>query len=209
MSSAFNAFPAGPQAGPPPRKTVDYGTGVVVSEDGAIIADHEVTEGCIAVTIPGYGNADRIADDKEHGLALLHVYGARDLKPLALASGASASSVEITGIADPQDQGGGSTASSVKAQAAQIGGDGDAALSPAPALGFSGAAALDTTGRFAGIALLKRVVVSGTSTTAATSQAVLVSPGTVREFLKANGVSAGGTSAEAKAAVVRVICVRK
>jgi peptidoglycan hydrolase-like protein with peptidoglycan-binding domain len=209
MSSAFSAFPAGPQAGPPPRKTVDYGTGVVVSEDGAIIADHDVAEGCIAITIPGYGNADRIADDKEHGLSLLHVYGARDLKPLALDGGAAATGVEITGIADPQSQGGGSAASSVKAQAAQAGGDGDAALSPAPALGFSGAAALDMNGKFAGIALLKPVVVAGTSTTSATSQAVLVSPGTVREFLKANGVSAGGTSADAKAAVVRVICVRK
>jgi peptidoglycan hydrolase-like protein with peptidoglycan-binding domain len=207
MSSAFSAFPSGQQAGPPPRKTVDYGTGVVISEGGAVLADHEVTEACIAITIPGYGNADRIADDKEHGLSLLHVYGARDLKPLALASGAAATSVEITGIADPQAQGGGSAASSVKAQAAQIGGDGDAALSPAPGLGFSGAAALDAGGKFAGITLLKPVVVAGT-TTAATSQAVLVSPATVREFLKANGVSANGTSSDAKAAAVRVICVR-
>src|SRR6201993_3929545 len=134
MSSAFSAFPSGQQAGPPPRKTVDYGTGVVISEDGAVLADHEVTEACIAITIPGYGNADRIADDKEHGLSLLHVYGARDLKPLALASGAAATSVEITAMAAPQAQGGGSAASSVKAQAAQIGGDGDAALSPAPGI---------------------------------------------------------------------------
>src|SRR5438552_7426444 len=36
MSSAFNAFPIGAQAGPPPRKTVEYGSGVVVSEDGTI-----------------------------------------------------------------------------------------------------------------------------------------------------------------------------
>ena len=209
MSSAFNAFPSGPQAGPPPRKTVDYGTGVVVSEDGVIIADREVTEGCIAITIPGFGNADRVADDKEHGLSLLHVYGARELRPLSLASGATAASVEITGIADPQVQGGGSAASSMKAQAAQIGSDGDAALSPAPSLGFSGAAALDGNGKFAGIALLKPVVVAGTSTTAATPQAVLVSPASVREFLKANGMVANGASTDAKAAVVRVICVRK
>jgi hypothetical protein len=31
----------------------------------------------------------------------------------------------------------------------------------------------------------------------------------VREFLKANGVNAAGASSDAKAAVVRVICVRK
>jgi hypothetical protein len=209
MSSAFNAFPSGPQAGPPPRKTVDYGTGVMVSDDGAIITDREITEGCIAITIAGVGHADRIADDGEHGLALLHVYGARELKPLALRSGTATTAIEITGIADPQNQGGGSATSSVKAQAAQIGGDGDAALSPAPGLGFSGGAALDTSGKFAGIALLKPVSVAGTATTAATSQAVLVPSDIVREFLKANGVNANGTSTDVKVAVVRVICVRK
>src|SRR5215472_7892994 len=31
MSSAFNAFPTGPLPGPPPRKTVEYGTGIVVA----------------------------------------------------------------------------------------------------------------------------------------------------------------------------------
>ncbi|MFX5937686.1 hypothetical protein ABTE71_20230, partial [Acinetobacter baumannii] len=66
MSSAFNAFPAGPQAGPAPRKTVEYGTGIVVSDDGAILADRLVTDGCLAITIAGYGNADRLAEDKEH-----------------------------------------------------------------------------------------------------------------------------------------------
>ena len=43
-------------------------------------------------------------------------------------------------------------AASVKTMAAQIGGGGDTALSPPPALGFSGAAALDGDGKFAGIA---------------------------------------------------------
>ena len=87
MSSAFNAFPTGAQiAGPPPRKTVEYGTGVVVSDDGAIVTDRLVTDGCIAIAIAGYGNADRVAEDKEHDLALLRIYGARGLKPLNLAS---------------------------------------------------------------------------------------------------------------------------
>ncbi|HVQ66551.1 MAG TPA: peptidoglycan-binding domain-containing protein, partial [Bradyrhizobium sp.] len=70
MSSAFNAFPAAVQvAGPPPRKTVEYGTGVVVSDDGAIIADRQITDGCLTVAIAGFGNADRVAEDKEHDLA--------------------------------------------------------------------------------------------------------------------------------------------
>jgi peptidoglycan hydrolase-like protein with peptidoglycan-binding domain len=208
MSSAFNPFPTGAQiAGPPPRKTVEYGTGVVVSEDGAIIADREITDGCLAVVIAGYGNADRIAEDKEHDLALLRIYGARGLKPLALGNGAAKSGVELTGIVDPQNQGGGTAASSVKASVASVGTGNELALSPAPAVGFSGATALDADGKFAGIALLKPAIVAGPPSAAA--QAALIPADTVRAFLKASGVNASGGSSDAKASVVRVICVRK
>src|SRR5580765_3391616 len=150
MSSAFNAFPTGAQAaGPPPRKTVEYGTGIVVAEDGAIIADRQITDGCIAIAIAGFGNADRIAEDKEHDLALLRIYGARGLKPLNLAGSGGKTAVDLIGIADPQNQGGGNAVSSVKA--AVNGAD----LAPAPAIGFSGAAATDADGKFAGLAQLK------------------------------------------------------
>ncbi|KJC47402.1 peptidoglycan-binding protein [Bradyrhizobium sp. LTSP885] len=209
MSSAFNAFPSGVQAGPPPRKTVDYGTGVVVSDDGAVVTDRVVTDECIALTIPGYGHADRVAEDKEHDLALLRIYGARGLKPLDIAGNATKTALDITGIADPQNQGGAAAATSVKASVAQIGGGGDAALSPAPALGFSGAVAVDSDGKFAGIALLKPVLVAGPANATPPAQAALVPADTVRDFLKANGVTPSGGTADAKAAVVRVICVRK
>jgi peptidoglycan hydrolase-like protein with peptidoglycan-binding domain len=210
MSSAFNAFPTGVQ-GPPPRKTVEYATGVVVTADGAIITDREATDDCQSITVQGFGSADRLGDDKDRGLALLHVYGARDLKPLSLASGAARASVDIVGIADPQSQGGGAAVTSVKAQATPVGDTGDLALSPSPAIGFSGGAALDGDGRFAGLALLKPTVVATASATgaAAATQAVLVSGDAVRDFLKANDVTADGTSKDAKAASVRVICVRK
>ena len=210
MSSAFNPFPSGAQiAGPPPRKTVEYGTGIVVSDDGAIIADRQITGGCLAIAIAGHGNADRIAEDKDHDLALLRIYGARGLKPLGLSSGAAKTNVELTGIADPQNQGGGAAASSVKASITPAGSGTDLALAPAPAMGFSGAAAFDDDGKFAGIALLKPVVVAGPSNAAAAAQAALVSADTVREFLKVNGVNAADGSSDAKASVVRVICVRK
>jgi peptidoglycan hydrolase-like protein with peptidoglycan-binding domain len=209
MSSAFNPFPSGAQiAGPPPRKTVEYGTGVVVSEDGAIVADRQITDGCLAIAIAGFGNADRVAEDKDHELALLRIYGTRGLKPLALSNGAAKSGVELTGIADPQNQAGGAAASSVKASIAQVGSGNDLALSPAPAVGFSGAAAQDSDGKFAGIALLKPVVVAGPPNAAPAAQAVLVPAEAVRDFLNANGVNAAGGS-DAKASVVRVICVRK
>jgi peptidoglycan hydrolase-like protein with peptidoglycan-binding domain len=210
MSSAFNPFPSSMQAaGPPPRKTVEYGTGLVVSDDGAIVADRQVTDGCLAIAISGFGNADRVAEDKEHDLSLLRIYGARGLKPLALRNGAAKSAVELTGIADPQNQGGGAAVSSVKAAVAQVGSGSDLALSPAPQLGFSGAAALDGDGKFAGLALLKPVVIAGPSTATPSAQAVLISADTVRDFLKTNNVNASGSSSDAKAAMVRVICVRK
>ena len=210
MSSAFNPFPVGAQiGGPPPRKPVEYGTGIVVSDDGAIVADRQITDGCLAIAIAGYGNADRVAEDKDHDLALLRIYGARGLKPLGLSNGAAKTSVELTGIADPQNQGGAAAASSVKAAITQVGSGNDLALAPAPAVGFSGAAAFDSDGNFAGIALLKPVVVAGPSNAAPAAQAALVSADTVREFLKANGVNAVEGSSEVKASVVRVICVRK
>jgi hypothetical protein len=137
---------------------------------------------------------------------LLRIYGARGLKPLSMAGAAAKSALELTGIADPQNQGGGAAASSIKASVAQIGSASDLALSPAPRLGFSGAAALDADGKFAGIALLKPVVVAGPPNA---TPAALVPADTVRDFLKVNGVNASGGSEDAKASVVRVICVRK
>ncbi len=108
-------------------------------------------------------------------------------------------------------------ASSVKASVAPVGSGGDLALSPAPGLGFSGAAARDAEGKFAGIALLKPLVVAGPPTAAPAAQAALISADTVHAFLRANGVTATGGSVDAKtdaktetkASVVRVICVRK
>src|SRR3954469_498269 len=156
MSSAFNAFPAGAQAaGPPPRKGVEYGTGIVVAEDGSIVTDRQLVDGCIAIAIPGYGNADRVAEDKERDLALLRIYGARGLKPLSLAGSAGKTAVDVTGVADPQGQGGGNAVSTVKASV--NGTD----LTPAPTLGFAGAAAMDGDGKFAGLAQLKPMVVAG------------------------------------------------
>ncbi len=58
---------------------------------------------------------------------------------------------------------------------------------------------------------MKPVVVATAAAAGAApaSQAVLVTPDSVREFLKSNEITADGKSTDAKAAVVRVICVRK
>jgi hypothetical protein len=210
MSSAFTPFPTGALGlGPPPRKTVEYGTGIVVSEDGAVLTDRQIADGCMSVVIAGYGSADRAAEDKEHELVLLRIYGARGLTPLGLGNGSAKSAVELIGIADPQNQGGGSAVSSVRSLITPVGSGNDLALVPAPGLGFSGAAVLDGDGKFAGVALLKPIVFAGTPNGAPATQAALVHADIVREFLKANGVTAAGSSADAKASMVRVICVRK
>jgi hypothetical protein len=210
MSSAFNPFPTLGQMAPvPPRKTVEYGTGVVVSSDGAILADRQIVDGCLAITIAGFGDADRVAEDREHGLALLRIYGARGLRPLGLDGAAAGAAVELTGIADPQNQGGGSAASTVKASVTQAGNGSEAALSPAPGLGFSGAPAFDADGRFAGLALLKPLVMAGPANAPPAPQAVLVAADTVRDFLRAKAVQGASGSSDPKAAVVRVICVRQ
>jgi hypothetical protein len=181
---------------------VEYGTGIVVAEDGSIVTDRLLVDACVTIAIAGFGNADRIAEDKGRDLALLRIYGAHGLKPLNLAGSGGKTSLDLTGIADPQSQGGGNAVSIVKASV------NGADLSPAPAIGFSGAAAMDSDGKFAGLAQLRPVMVAGPSN-GAPAQAVLVPAGAVRDFLKANAVTADGTAADAKGAVVRVICVRK
>jgi len=208
MSSAFDAFPASAQAAaPPPRKKVEYASGIVVSADGAIVTDRPAVDGCLSITVAGHGNADKIAEDKTRDLALLRIYGARDLRPLPLGTGAAKSDLTLIGIADPQNQGGGGAVSSVKAATAQ-GTSNETTLSPSPGIGFAGAAAIDTEGTFAGLTQLKSVVIAGPAT--ATSQAVLAPADVVRNFVKANGVSTeAGKTGDAKASMLRLICVRK
>jgi len=208
MSSAFDAFPASAQAAaPPPRKKVEYASGIVVSADGTIITDRQAVDGCLSITVAGHGNADKLAEDKTRDLALLRIYGARDLKPLPLGTGAAKPDLTLVGIADPQNQGGGSAVSGVKAAAAQ-GANNETTLSPAPSIGFAGAAAIDSDGAFAGLAQLRPVVVAGPAPAA--TQAVLAPADAIRNFVKANGVvSETGKSGDAKASMVRLICVRK
>ncbi len=82
MSSAYAAFPVG--AAPPPRRKVEYASGVAVGP-GHIVTSRDALDGCHVVTVAGIGGADRVAEDKANGLALLRVHGA-DLKPVALAA---------------------------------------------------------------------------------------------------------------------------
>jgi peptidoglycan hydrolase-like protein with peptidoglycan-binding domain len=64
MSSAFTAFPTGFAAAPPPRRKVEYGTGIVIGAGGHIVTTREVTDACQVITLAGLGPAELVAEDK-------------------------------------------------------------------------------------------------------------------------------------------------
>jgi hypothetical protein len=74
--------------------------------------------------------------------------------------------------------------------------------------GFSGAAALDPQGRFLGMMEMRNAVLASIEPSAPPVR--LISAETIRGFLTAHNVVANDTPAtDAKASVVRMICVRK
>jgi len=206
MSSAFVPFPAqAAVAGPPPRRKVEYGTGFVVSAAGDILTDSALLDGCDFIVVPGFGYAERIAEEKDVALALLRLNGVRDLAPIAIAGGGTpGGDVTLVGIADPQAQNGGNTVSTARGRVVMSGGV--AAIDPIPAAGFTGAAALDRDGRVTGL-----VGVRPAAATAAVSAQVVPAP-TITKFLDTQRIAqtAGRPGIDGvKAAAVRVICVRK
>jgi hypothetical protein len=211
MSSAFAPFPGSGNniaalLGPPPRRKVDYGTGIVVSATGHILADRQVMDGCTVIQVSGQGDADLIAEDAAAGLTLLRVYGASDLVPAPLAQdGASGGALTLVGIADPAGQGGARAATTVLARL-----DGNA-IQPVPQLGFAGALALDAQGRVAGMVALKTPVLASAGAVTP-PQATMVPLDAMRKFLAAQDVTpaTGRNGADAaKASLVRLICVRR
>jgi len=215
VAKAFVAFPD-PNAAPPPglRRRVEYGTAIVIDADGDLIAAAHVTDDCQAITVAPFGHADRVADDKASDLALLRVYGARNLVPATLADDSGASGdLTLFGVADPLAQGGDGEVSKAAARLAAQ------AIEPSPKPGFSGAAAIDARGRLVGMVDVKPPVVAGMADlkpsigagAAAAQAATLVPADAIRAFLQAQRITlaaAGGRSAMEQS-VLRVICVRK
>lgn len=214
MASAFAPFDGGAAAltpAPPPRKKVEYATGVVVGSDGVIATDAYAVAGCEIVVVAGLGNAERLREDKaakSSEIALLRLYGAPSLTPATLATTTAKGDVSITGIADPDSQAGGRAISMMSAKLTVTGGE--ARLDPAPGLGFDGAAVSDADGRLLGLAKLRLDVVAGPAPAAA--KASLIDAEALRARLAAADIKptspAVGRS-DPKASVVRLICVRK
>jgi hypothetical protein len=209
MSSAFAPFSGSGIAaliGAPGKRKVEYGTGIVVTAAGDVLSDRRLTDDCNVIGIAGYGNAERVAQDEAAGLALLRIYGARDLSPAALVhDGAKGADLTLVGISDPQTQGGGNAVTTVMSRL------NGAAILPPPPPGFDGAAAIDSQGRVLGMVELKDGALADAGAATAPASAAVVPVETLRKFLEAQSVTPvdGHTGMDAaKAAVVRVICVR-
>ena len=206
MASAFSPFPERSAPFAAMAKSVEYGNGLMVSEQGHIVTDRKLTEGCQVLVASGVGDAVRIADDKDNGLALLRVYAPRKFSPLALPADAPKSGdLTLVGIPDPKEQDGSRKLTEIKARLT----DGSAIelRQPVPMAGFSGAAALDAQGRVLGMMEMRNAVLA--SIEPAAPPVRLVNAMTIRAFLDAHAVPTPTETTDAKAAVVRMICVRK
>jgi hypothetical protein len=206
IASAFSAFSGTgllAQIAPSPRRKVEYGTGIVASAAGDVVTDGSLFDGCNTIVVNGYGDAARVAEEPGAGIVLLRVYGGVALAPAAFA-GDARTETELTlfGIADPQSQAGGAT---ISAATAKLNGD---VLEPAPPPGFAGAAAVDAHGQLAGMVSLKTPAVASTAA-AGPLQGKLVVASAIRTFLDARGLPTPAAAANAKDALVRVICARR
>ena len=202
MTTAFQGFPDRTAALPPGvKRSVEYGTAVVVSARGELLTAAHNVDDCQSITVAGLGHAERIAVDKSGGVALIRLYGAQHLPPAAL-GGDSATGDDLTlvGVADPLAQAGGSAVARASARRSAQN------LNPAPQPGFAGAAAVDGQGRIAGMVDMQAAVVAGPG---APAQAMLVPAETLRTFLQAQNIAPAMGNAAIDQSVMRAICVRK
>jgi trypsin-like peptidase len=206
MVSAFSPFPERSLPFAAPTKSVEYGTGLIVSARGHIVTDRKLAAGCQVIIADGLGDADRVAEDQERSLALLRVYGSRKLSPLALAvDTARKGDLTLVGIPDPKEQNGAKKLTEIKARLAEN--NAIELRQPVPMAGFSGAAALDAQGLVLGMMEMRNFVLA--STEPAAPPVRLITAETIRAFLNAHNVPSATTGGDARSAVVRIICVRK
>ena len=202
IANSFQGFPD-PHDGPPPgqKPAVEYGTAIVADGSGVLLAPRPLTADCETITVPGFGHAMRVAEDGASDLALLRVFAWRTLIPAPLGSEGGGGDLILIGIADPLAQQGGTAVTHAPAH------PNGQSIEPSPALGFSGAAAVDAQGRFVGIVELKSQPAAGPAV--AGSQAILIPATAARAFLAAQGIAPAAGPGATDQSVVRLICVRK
>lgn len=206
MASAFSPFPQRSAPFAALAKSVEYGNGLVVSAQGHIVTDAHLVHGCQVLVAAGLGDAERIAENGDSGLALLRVYGPRKFTPVSLKQAqAKVTEVTLAGIPDPKEHNGGGKLTEIKAHLTE--GNSIELRAPVPMAGFSGAAAVDATGHLLGIAELRNAVLA--SNAPAAPPVHLVRTETIRAFLGAHHVQPATKTVDARDAIVRIICVRK
>jgi len=206
MVSAFSPFPERSSPFAAMAKPVEYGNGLIVSKNGHIITDRKLAAGCQVIVAAGLGDAERVAEDNDSGLALLRVYGTHNVSPLALGADAfKKGDVTLVGIPDPKEQNGAKKLTEIKARLAES--NAIELRQPVPMAGFSGAAAVDVQGRFLGMMQMQNFVLASAESIAQPVR--LVTATTIRGFLAAHDVAPATDGSDARTAVVRVICVRK
>jgi peptidoglycan hydrolase-like protein with peptidoglycan-binding domain len=207
---ASSYLPFGDPATASTSRRVEYGSGIVVTREGHVVTERQLTENCQGIIVAGFGRADRVAEDALSDLALVRVNGARNLRPVPFSSDPPKSTaLTLIGVVEPDAQAGARNVTTVTAKLKGI--DGARVLIDAqPSRGFVGGAALDGEGRLAGMIDIASAAVAGPAGGA--GQASFVPTATIRKFLDGAGVAPAngrGDLDAAKGAVVRVICVRK
>src|SRR5262249_20644131 len=179
MVSAFSPFPERNSPFATMTKSADYGNGLIVSEQDHIITDRNFVSGCQVTIVAGLGNVEQVAEDKDTGLALLRVYGARKLAPVPLVSDASRKGdVTLVGIPDPKEQNGTKKLTEIKARLPAV--NAIELRQPMPMAGFSGAAALDAQGQYLGMMEMRNFVLA--SIEPAAPPVRLVTAATIRDL---------------------------
>lgn len=207
MASAFSPFPQALAPFAALTKKVEYGTGLIVSADGYIMTARKVAQDCQVIVADGFGNAERVSEDKARGLALLRVYGVGKLPVLPLPRAAlQAGDITLIGIPDPKEQNGAKKLKEIKARLGR-----DMAIElrqPVPTAGLPGAAALDAQGRFLGVMEMSNFGLANADPGVPPLR--LLPAATIRDFLADHHViAADRASGDARAAAIRIICVRK
>ncbi|MBN9048884.1 MAG: hypothetical protein J0H78_05440 [Rhizobiales bacterium] len=199
MANSFTAFASG-RAPPPDRsQRVVYGSGVIVSATGDIITDRAITEDCQTITVAHLGPAERVAT--RDSIALLRVYGARNLTPAATGTPGSNSDVIVRAIPDPKMQDGNTEVKETRARLAASGAA--VRLDPPPATTSAGAGVFDTEGRLIGLLSPKGMQLASAEAVAPPSG---LTPATVVQDLLPG--SAKSATTPAAASMVRIVCVR-
>ena len=188
----FRGFPDPQADASQVERDVIYATGIVVADNGYVIAPAPAIDDCRAIAVAGLGHAERIAVDATSGIGLLRSYAGRNLLPVGFGERTDATGpLTSLGAGDAPGQ---ATRPTLNHSSDNVG----TASGP-------GAAAIDDRGRFAGMITTVGI---GQSESTAAPRASLVPADTIGDFLTKHGVTPARGAVVTEQSIVRVICVR-